>query len=67
MIVEEGAGGGKGICYKMHRISMGVGIRCKSKVGIAEGAATAGREQPGPGAGWSWLRRSAAAEAGGRG
>ena len=62
--------------YKMHRISMGVGIRCKSKVGMAEGAATAGREQPRPGGGmvvakevssgggrWSWLRRLAAAEA----
>ena len=37
-------------------------IRCKSKVGMAEGAASAGREQPRPGAGWSWLRRLAAAE-----
>ena len=32
-------------------------------MGMAEGAASAGREQPGPGAGWSWLRRLAAAEA----
>ena len=32
-------------------------------MGMAEGAASAGREQPRPGAGWSWLRRLAAAEA----
>ena len=31
VIVEEGAGGGKGICYKMRRISMGWGYGANLK------------------------------------
>ena len=44
VIVEEGAGGGKGICYKMHRISMGGGYGANLKWEWPRGGSHGGEE-----------------------